>query len=230
MSTGGVALLLADTPHRFPGLQTIGKVVYIFDLVLFLLLCAGISQRFIRDPLALRRSLDHPSESLFFPTFFLSIPTIIGGMQKYGEPSVGTWLPVVERVLFWIYLVVTFGVAVGQYYHLFQAEKLTAQSMTPSWILPVFPVMLCGTIASIIAPSQPSNQRLAIIIAGLTFQGLGMMVSTLMYATWVVRLMQNGLPAPDLRPGMFIAVGPPSFTGLALIGMSNSLPEDYGYF
>ena len=38
------------------------------------------------------------------------------------------------------------------------------------------------------------------------------------------------LPAPDLRPGMFISVGPPSFTGLALIGMSSSLPTDYGYF
>lgn len=29
---------------------------------------------------------------------------------------------------------------------------------------------------------------------------------------------------------MFISVGPPSFTGLALIGMSNALPTDYGYF
>jgi hypothetical protein len=29
---------------------------------------------------------------------------------------------------------------------------------------------------------------------------------------------------------MFIAVGPPSFTGLALIGMSNSVPSTYGVF
>jgi tellurite resistance protein TehA-like permease len=33
-----------------------------------------------------------------------------------------------------------------------------------------------------------------------------------------------------MRPGMFIAVGPPSFTGLALIGMSTSVPSDYGVF
>ena len=42
--------------------------------------------------------------------------------------------------------------------------------------------------------------------------------------------MENGLPAANLRPGMFIAVGPPTFTGLALIGLSRSLPADYGYF
>lgn len=69
-----------------------------------------------------------------------------------------------------------------------------------------------------------------ILVAGVTFQGLGWMVSFLMYAVYVHRLMQFGLPAPNLRPGMFIAVGPPSFAGLALIGLSNSLPKGYGYF
>ena len=183
MSTGGLALLLSDTPHQFRGLATIGKIVYIFDLVIFTLICAAITTRFIRQPGALRRSLEYPSEALFFPTFWLCIPTIIGGMQKYGVTSVGTWLPVVERVLFWIYLACTFLVAVFQYYHLFIAEKLTAQSMTPAWILPVFPIMLSGTVASIVAGSQPPQHSLPIIVAGVTFQGLGLMVSVLMYAT-----------------------------------------------
>jgi tellurite resistance protein TehA-like permease len=29
---------------------------------------------------------------------------------------------------------------------------------------------------------------------------------------------------------MFICVGPPGFTSLAIIGMSDALPENYGYF
>lgn len=32
--------------------------------------------------------------------------------------------------------------------------------------------------------------------------------------------MTAGLPHPDKRPGMFVAVGPPSFTALALLGIS----------
>lgn len=90
--------------------------------------------------------------------------------------------------------------------------------------------MLCGTFASTISPSQPPAHRLPIIVAGVTLQGLGWMVAFLMYAVYVHRLMQFGLPAPNLRPGMFISVGPPSFTGLALIGMSQALPPNYGYF
>jgi len=90
--------------------------------------------------------------------------------------------------------------------------------------------MLSGTLASLISPTQPPAQRLPILVPGITMQGLGWMVSFLMYAVYVHRLMQFGLPAPNLRPGMFIAVGPPSFTGLALIGISKNLPPDYGIF
>ena len=52
-----------------------------------------------------------------------------------------------------------------------------------------------------------------------------------MYSNYIGRLMSSGLPSPDTRPGMFISVGPPSFTGLAFIGMANAaievLPHTY---
>ena len=82
--------------------------------------------------------------------------------------------------------------------------------------------MLSGTVAAVTAGSQPPHHAIPIIIAGTTFQGLGLIVSVLMYSNYIGRLMANGLPAPNTRPGMFIAVGPPSFTGLAFIGMSNA--------
>lgn len=230
MSTGGFALLLSVQPHKFNKLLTLGTIVYIFDITLFVILCLAIATRFIMDPSALRRSLTYPNESLFFGTFWLSLPTIIGGMWNYGGTHVGAWLPVVLRVLFWLYCASTICVAVCQYWYLFTAKQLTVQNMVPSWILPIFPVMLTGTLASLLADSQPDDQRMPIIVAGVTFQGLGMMVSLLMYAVLIARLMEYGLPDPNLRPGMFICVGPPAFTALALIGMSGSLPEGYGYF
>lgn len=166
-------------------------------------------------------SLVHPTESLFFPTFWLSLATIISNIQQYGVPNSGPWLIVVVRIFFWTYSASTFLVAVAQYHLLFTGKPLTLQSMTPAWILPIFPVMLSGTLASIISASQPVDQALPILIAGLTFQGLGMLVSCFMYANYLGRLMRFGLPEPGKRPGMFIAVGPPSFTALALLGMSS---------
>ena len=58
-----------------------------------------------------------------------------------------------------------------------------------------------------------------------------MLVSVLMYASYLRRMIQYGFPSPNSRPGMFIAVGPPSFTALAIIGMSEAFPSSaYGYW
>ena len=61
---------------------------------------------------------------------------------------------------------------------------------------------------------------------------MGWSIAFLMYAIYLHRLMQFGMPPPNLRPGMFISVGPPSFTGLAVIGFANALPltTGVGYF
>jgi len=104
MSTGGIALLLSVQQHKFDGILTIGKVVYIFDLVVFVTLVALITTRFIRQPRKLWVSLTHPSEGLMFPTFWLCIPTIVGGMVQYGVPVTGLWLVTVTEVIFWYML------------------------------------------------------------------------------------------------------------------------------
>lgn len=231
MSTGGIALLLHKTPHQFKGLSTIGVIVFIANLVFFVGISIGLIYRFICTPSALKRSLTHPTESLFFGTFWLAVATIICNIHVYGVPHTGTWLPVVTRVLYWIYTAITYLVAVLQYWHLFTGRSITLQSFTPAWIIPVFPIMLTGTIASYVAEEQPPTQAIPILVSGTTFQGLGFIVALLMYANYIGRLMTGGFPDLYKRPGMFIAVGPPAFTGLALSGMAriamSKFPEHY---
>ncbi|KAI1081337.1 voltage-dependent anion channel [Whalleya microplaca] len=232
MATGGLALLLAEQTQgfTFTGLQTIGKVVYIFDLFLFTLVTVAITYRFIKFPGTLKNSIKHPTEALFLGTSTLSLASIISGIAHYGIPACGPWLITVYRVLFWIYFAVTFLIAVGQYSLLFTSPLLKIQDMTPAWDLPIFPFMLSGTVAASGAALQPPSEAMPMIVGGLMAQGLGMLVSILMYASYVRRMIQFGFPSPNSRPGMFIAVGPPSFTSLAIIGLANGYPEHYHYF
>lgn len=143
------------------------------------------------------------------------------------------------KVVFWIYLGVTFLFSVGEYHLLFtvkEERRLQVSAMTPAWILPIFPVMLAGTLAGVaakfqllsvanndavpgVSTSTAAKQALGIVSAGLAAQGLGMLVSVFFYATYLSRLMAFGLPVQ--RPGMFIAVGPPSFTAAALLSMAD---------
>jgi C4-dicarboxylate transporter/malic acid transport protein len=232
MATGGIALLLSpqNQPHIFTGLETIGKMVYIWDLVVFTCVLSAITYRFVQWPYTLRTSLTHPTESLFFAASFLSLASIIAGMAQYAIPSCGYWLVVVYRVLFWMYFAATFVVAVGMYCLLFTNPRLKIQDMTPAWDLPIFPFMLCGTIASSGLEYQPKEYAMPMLFGGLTAQGLGMMVSMCMYASYVRRMINYGFPSPESRPGMFIAVGPPSFTSLAIIGLADKWPRGYDYF
>ncbi|GJC96294.1 C4-dicarboxylate transporter/malic acid transporter [Colletotrichum higginsianum] len=192
MSTGGIALLLGQTPHRFRGLDTIGLVVFLLDVVLIFLITAALCLRFSFFRKTPAKAITHPSEALFIPTFFLSIAAALSNIQHYAVPKCGPWLVVTMR-------------------------------HDPGVDSAIFPVMLSGTLAAFMAATQPPDQAAAMLGAGLAAQGLGFLISAFMYATYLSRLMTIGLPVQ--RPGMFIAVGPPSFTAAALVSMGAQVPR-----
>jgi hypothetical protein len=72
LSTGGIALVLSATPHRFTGLATIGTIFFILALVIFVACVTAITLRFVLYPGTLKKSLTHPTEALFTPTILLS--------------------------------------------------------------------------------------------------------------------------------------------------------------
>ncbi|KIW07321.1 uncharacterized protein PV09_02171 [Verruconis gallopava] len=232
MSTGGLATLLSLQPHAFKGLISIGSFFYIFNLILFTAVCTCLLLRFAKHPGTLKESLKHEREGLFFGPFWLSVATIITGTQRYviqsleKDHSMRPWLLTSIAIAFWAYTVATFLVAIFQYSYLFNTHMYSVAKFMPSWLLPIFPIMLAGTIAAVIAADQPVESRLPILVAGLGCQGLGFTVCILMYAHYIGRLMCTGFPNPEHRPAMYIGVGPPSFTALAVLGMANSLPPE----
>lgn len=225
MATGSIGVLLANQPHQFTGLHTIGKIFLIFELCLFILITIGLIQRFWRRPEYLARSLRNPYESLFTPTLLLSVSNMILMIEAYGVPATGPWLKSVLLIVFWIYSACSLLVAVLLYLDLFTARRMTDKDIIPAWLLPIFPLMLAGTIAGTIAETQPIERRMSILVAGTTFQGVGFWVALSVFGPLMSRLMRIGLPAPALRPGMFISVGPPAYTSHALLKLSNSFVQ-----
>ncbi|KAK0747365.1 voltage-dependent anion channel-domain-containing protein [Apiosordaria backusii] len=236
MSTGGLSLLIHAQPHQFPSLTpVIGLAVYILNILLFTLITGLLLARFFLYPGTFVASITHPREGFFVPTFLLSIATLITSTQKYCIPaSVQSWdserqaLRWAIQIAFWVYVALSTCLAVAQYSFVFgRRHSFGLQTMMPTWILPIFPVMLSGTIASVIASTQPPAMALPIIVSGLSCQGLGISVAVMMYAHMVGRLMQSGPPDREHRPGLFMCVGPPSFTALAFIGLAQSLPGSF---
>lgn len=103
--------------------------------------------------------------------------------------------------------------------------------MTPVWIFPAYPLLMVGPIAGVLPSSLTSLQSLKVIVGGFTCQGIGFMVSLLIYSAFIYRLMTQKLPQEALRPGMFVSVGPAGFTVASIVSMSEKLetavPTDF---
>lgn len=208
MSTGALAVVLGNTPNTFTGLQTIGKVVYIFDIVLFILFNGLIVTRFILIPRKLVASLHHPVEGLFHGTYWVSVALILNGAYVFGNAETGPWFPKALEVCFWIYCAIAFVIGVVQYSMFFRMERLNVTDAVPAWIFPIYPLLVVGTLAGTILPAQPNGPSWNIFIGGVLLQGVAWVVSFLMYAIYMQRLMTGNLPSPATRPGMYVSVGP----------------------
>ena len=229
-STGGIAVCLSECPKQFDGLQTIGAIVFIFNIVLFLAFTALTILRWTLNPSKIKQSFIHPPECFFYGSFWLSAATIIICMDRFGVSHAGPWLVVAIRVCFWMYAAITL---LSSTIHLVVVAKYTpivAIQMNPAWFLLIFNAMLTGTIAAAIAENQPQEQRLPITVAGIGYQGLGWLGSLLFLAWFIAKLLENGWPPHSLRPGLFMTVGAVGFTIVALIGAASSAPTSYGYF
>ncbi|KAF5668658.1 C4-dicarboxylate transporter [Fusarium heterosporum] len=229
-STGGVALMLSKTPYQFRGLQTIGVVVFILNLVLFILFTTAMVCRFVRTPSSFRKSVLKPPEAYFTGSLWLSMATIIMGIQTFGVPHTGSWLIDVVRVLFWIYGAITLTYNIVIFVVMFSIAPFTPGSMSSPMFLMIYNAMLTGTVASVIAADQPPSQRMAILVAGVAFEGLGWILCLLFLPHFVGNLLVNGLGPVNLRPGLFISVGSAGYTIIALIGCAKAIPDGHGYF
>lgn len=225
MSTGALAVVLAQTPNRFPGLTTIGKIFFIFDIVLFTLFNIAMGLRAFWFPKRFRGSLHHPVEGLFFGAYWVSASLILNATQSYGVPNCGPWLVKAIEVLFWLYCAVVLLVAIGQYYVLFQEERLKITDAVPAWIFPIYPLLVIGPMAGNFIPSQSSPNAFDMWVGAVMLQGLAWTVALMMYSMYMQRLMTSALPAPSTRPGMYVSVGPAGYTSAGLISLGMRAPD-----
>ncbi|KAI6393957.1 hypothetical protein MCOR20_010688 [Pyricularia oryzae] len=227
MGTGALALLIIAQPFQFPGLRSIGLAVYIFNLILFSTITLTMISRFVMFPGTFGKSIRHKKEGFFVATAFVSVSTMISGAHRYLIPENDATLNTLIQVMFWGYVTISMIATITQYSYIFTTHHYGLQTMMPAWLLPVLPIMLAGNISSVISATQPSMQATSIIVAGLLSQGLGMIISLLIYAHMIGRLMSSTFPDREARPALFILVGPPSFTALAFIGIANNIPADF---
>lgn len=211
---------------RFRGLYAIGCIFFLFNIFLFLFNIAMISARFYFYPYTFRASFLHPTESLFVPAAAVSFGTILINITQYGVGhQTGDWLEWTMIVMYWFYCALATILSATIYLILWSTQTFTIAQMTPVWIFPAYNLLITGPHAGQLAQKVPASEGLQIIIGGFIVQGIGFMLSLMIYSAFLYRLMTHKLPKENVRPGMFVSVGPSGFTVAGLITMGQSLPR-----
>jgi C4-dicarboxylate transporter/malic acid transport protein len=227
MSTGGLSLALTLTPQQFLGLHTISLVLFFFNITLFLSFSTCMIARAYFHPLHFKSALTNPAESWFIGSFWLSLSVILGGIQVFGSKY--EWLKEGVYILYWIYAGLSLVNSIAQYFILIARSRTRPVPFSPAMFLAGYSAMLTGTIASLVAPTQPPARAVNVVYSGLAFQGFGWIISLVCIVYFVRLLLDKGLPPPALRPALFIPVGSVAYTVVAIIGLANAIP-DHGYF
>ena len=96
-------------------------------------------------------------------------------------------------------------------------------NMTPLWTFPIYPLLLISPMAAGVIPNQPRERAEEMIVAAVAFQGIGFMIAVMIYSAYIYRLMTRKLPGSAARPGMFISVGPSSFTVIGIVQLGRAM-------
>ncbi|KAL4787531.1 voltage-dependent anion channel-domain-containing protein [Aspergillus varians] len=231
MATGGIANVIYNVPYRFRGLETIGIIFFLANIVFYLIIWAILLTRFYLFPYTFKASLLHPTESLFVPASVVSFGTILINISQYGTENTGMWLTNVVHILFWVDSTLAVISSAGIYLLLWSTQTFTIAQMTPIWIFPAYPMLIIGPHAGLLSAKLEPSRALQIIVGGTTIQGVGFLVSLMVYSAFIYRLMSQKLPRENIRPGMFVSVGPSAFTVAGIVNMAaqahRCFPDDF---
>lgn len=106
-------------------------------------------------------------------------------------------------------------------------QTFTIAQMTPVWIFPAYPMLIIGPHAGILCTKLEPSRSLRIIVGATTIQGVGFLVSLMVYSAFIYRLMTQKLPKENIRPGMFVSVGPSGFTVAGLVSMASGAKRSF---
>ncbi|KAK4455711.1 malic acid transport protein [Podospora aff. communis PSN243] len=231
MATGGIANVISSLPYRSRVLTGFGLAFFIFNLFLFAMNCVLIITRFRIRPGSFVNSFTEQFESLFISASIVSVATILITVCQYGIPKSGPWLLSVMEVMFWVYVGTSTVVSAGLYLTLWSTQVFPIHTMTPVWVFPAYPLLLTAPFGSnLIAAASKSGKlasldAVAVAIASVTVQGTGFLISFMVCAAFLYRLMTQKLPRDHQRPGIFISIGPSAFTAAGMVTLGNQTAE-----
>ncbi|KAK0318851.1 hypothetical protein LTR82_010273 [Friedmanniomyces endolithicus] len=236
MDTGILSILMHQLPYQFRGLGVLSTIMFVFNVVLFAIFFAILMLRVILYPRALVQSVTSDiTECATMSTPVIAWFTItaqIGLTVSQASWGGHAWF-LVAYVFWWIGTFFTIAIAVAVFAIISKHDMANAESITPALVVPfVATATDAVTGALIVTYSHGVTARLAVpvIIVSYMLVGIGVLAAEMVYAVYLVRLLNGGMPPAAQRPSLILLVGPLGQSSAALQGLGSAASSYFGSY
>ena len=213
MNTGILSILLHQMPYNAQWMRDIATILFVFNIVLFLLILVVHIVRIARFPRsALNYSNDAEGASFWAcaPIALLTIVAQLGLTVSQAGWGSHAWT-IVAYVFWWFAQAVIFLLGPTIYVFLAKTAQFSDKPVSPTIILPAVGAATAAVVGATIATySHDMSARMAVpvIVWGYMLNGVGAFLAIFVYAWFIERMMVTGIPEPAKLPALLLLVGP----------------------
>ncbi|TYJ51460.1 hypothetical protein B9479_007972 [Cryptococcus floricola] len=211
MGTGIVSILLYDFPFSAHWLRVLAVVIFVFNVVLFLVLLFANIARFVIWKGLFAATLTHPVASMFWGTLPMGLVTLVNMTALSCVPDGGIAWARLALGLWWIDIILSVAINLGIVYIMFTRQTHTPETMAAIWLLPIVSCVVAaasgGVVSDAIMPYTPQLARSTIIVAYIIY-GIGVPLAMFVITIFLHRTIVYGLPAPAALTTLYLPLGP----------------------
>ncbi|EIW72514.1 hypothetical protein TREMEDRAFT_26125 [Tremella mesenterica DSM 1558] len=233
MGTGIVSILLYGLPWNGLWLRYIAEVIFVFNVLLFVLITLGSVVRYVKYKGLFGAVLKHHTSGMFWGCMPMGLVTIINMIAKVCVPAWGWRAAQLALGLWWIDVIFSILINFGMLFYIFARHTHTIETVSAPWLLPIVTSVVVaasgGVVGTALLPFSPSLARSVVLISYVVW-GTGVPVALMLIVLWIYRTALIGLPAPAALPSVFLPLGPcgQGAFGIALLGKTvRQLSYDY---
>jgi len=221
MGTGILANTSMFYSSYLPFLRYIAVILWIFNVLLFVVLLVPWVMRWIKYPENAMSDLTHPVNSHFYPTIGIGFIVVAGNFLQIGKIYIGAYPSLVVANVFWVIgsLVTVFFAFLLPYLQ-FSRSHLKIEHVNPAWFLPTVALMIVPLIGAPVLRTWSAAWQEPLLVFNYFCWSSGFFLYLLLGAIVLYRLIFHEPLPSRLAPTIWINLGPTGAGVMALLALS----------
>jgi C4-dicarboxylate transporter/malic acid transport protein len=227
MGTGILALAINQVPLPIPGLHTVGLILWLANILLFVTFSALYAARWVLFFDGARRIFGHSVVSMFFGAIPMGLATIINGFIAFGIPLIGAPVAVgLAQGLWWVDMAMALACGLAIPFLMFTRQDHSMEKMTAVWLLPIVAAEVTAASAGQLVPHLVDpHAALRMLVLGYALWAYSVPLALSLLVILFLRLVLHKLPHRDMAASGCLALGPIGTGALGLLLLGADAPH-----